>query len=359
MQQPRQLGCMVNKTFVRKMFMIGAQATGLTLVSRALLGGMGGVLMLHRVSPPINGSGINNFLCVTPQFVDQLLHSLKGDGFIFVSLDECVDRLKGGHSDQRFLSVTLDDGYRDNMIAAAPVFRAHEIPFTIYVCPGFVEGTAHLWWDILANIISKQDRIAFNAKDGRVVLTCKTRIQKHAVYSQIIDHVTRDLDEETQRRFVCDLGDAYAVDCVQYTRDAILPWSDLRELSKDPLCTIGAHTLNHYHLARLPEEQARTEIEESGQVIGAELGKVPEHFAYPYGGPIAVGKREVRIAKEAGYTTAVTTRHGLLRANHGNHLHAIPRVSLNGNYQRSHYVRTMLSGITVPASNFGRLTVTV
>lgn len=350
---------MVNKTLMRKIFMVGAQATGMTFLSRMLLGGKGGILMLHRVSPPINTAGINNFLCVRADFLDRLIISLKRDGFKFVSVDECVDRLRLGHGDERFLSVTLDDGYRDNMVAAAPVFRAHDVPYTIYVCPGFVEGTAHLWWDILATVISKQKRIAFNAPEGRVAVDCKTRNQKLAVYNDLIDHLTQDLDEETQRRFVCDLADAYAVDPVRYTQDAIMSWSELREFAKDPLCTIGAHTLNHYHLARLPQEQARFEIAESARVLELELGNRPKHFAYPYGSTLAVGKREVKLAKEAGYLSAVTTRHGLLQSNHGDHLHALPRVSVNGNYQRAHYVRTMLSGITVPASNFGRLTVTV
>ncbi|MEO0543690.1 MAG: polysaccharide deacetylase family protein [Pseudomonadota bacterium] len=350
---------MVNKTLIRKGFMLGAQATGMTFISRALLGGMGGILMLHRVSPPINSSGINSFLCVRPDFVDRLISTLKRDGFKFVSIDECLDRIKSGHRDERFLALTLDDGYRDNLTAAAPIFRAHDVPYTIYVCPGFVEGTAHLWWDILATVISKQKRIAFNSPDGRVALDCRSRNQKFAVYNELIDHLTHDLDEETQRRFVSDLADAYAVNATQYTRDAIMSWSELRELVKDPLCTIGAHTLNHYHLARLPEDQARFEIGESARVLELELGEKPVHFAYPYGSALAVGRREVAIAREAGYLSAVTTRHGLVRARHAEHLHALPRVSVNGNYQRAHYVRTMLSGITVPVSNFGRLTVTV
>ncbi|MEM9999566.1 MAG: polysaccharide deacetylase family protein [Pseudomonadota bacterium] len=349
---------MVNKTLIRKLFMIGAQATGMSFIARGFMGGLGGILMLHRVSAPINTSGINNFLCVEPQFLDRLLATLKRDKYRFVCIEECVDRTERGYVDERFLAITLDDGYRDNLIAAAPVFRAHETPYAVYVCPGFVEGTAHLWWDILATVISRQDRIAFNMSEGGVGLDCRTRSQKQRAYNTLIDHLTTDLDEEAQRQFVKDLADAYAIDSVQFTRDAIMSWDELRTLDADPLCTIGAHTLNHYNLARLPEEQARFEIEQSAQVLQVELGARPRHFAYPYGGEIAVGEREVRLASEVGYRSAVTTRHGLIRSTHANHLHALPRVSINGNYQRAHYVRTMLSGVTVAASNMGRLTVT-
>ncbi|WP_244425398.1 hypothetical protein [Pseudaminobacter salicylatoxidans] len=67
----------------------------------------------------------------------------------------------------------------------------------------------------------------------------------------------------------------------------------------------------------------------------------------------------MKLAKEAGYISAVTTRHGVLRPEHAGHLHALPRISLNGRYQQIGYVRTMLSGITTPLANRGKMLVTV
>ena len=67
----------------------------------------------------------------------------------------------------------------------------------------------------------------------------------------------------------------------------------------------------------------------------------------------------VRLADEAGFSSAVTTRHGLLQPGHCAHRHALPRISLNGRYQDVGTVRTMLSGITTPMANGGRVLVTV
>ena len=78
-------------------------------------------------------------------------------------------------------------------------------------------------------------------------------------------------------------------------------------------------------------------------------------MAYPYGYAGAVGCREVALANEAGYVSAVTTRHGVLRAEHANHLHALPRISVNGRYQRVAHIRTMLSGVTTPLANRGKM----
>jgi peptidoglycan/xylan/chitin deacetylase (PgdA/CDA1 family) len=67
----------------------------------------------------------------------------------------------------------------------------------------------------------------------------------------------------------------------------------------------------------------------------------------------------VGLAREAGYASAVTTRHGLLQTEHASHLLALPRISVNGRYQRIAHIGTMLSGITIPIANRGQRVVTV
>ncbi|TIW45748.1 MAG: polysaccharide deacetylase, partial [Mesorhizobium sp.] len=94
-------------------------------------------------------------------------------------------------------------------------------------------------------------------------------------------------------------------------------------------------------------------------ILQAELGEAPRHFAYPYGYPSAVGDREVGIARDAGYASAVTTRHGVLRAEHADFLQALPRISVNGRYQSVAHIRTMLSGVTTPLANAGKMLVTI
>jgi hypothetical protein len=42
--------------------------------------------------------------------------------------------------------------------------------------------------------------------------------------------------------------------------------------------------------------------------------------------------------------TGVTTRKGLIHPRHAQELTALPRVSLNGDYQKARYVKVLLSG---------------
>jgi peptidoglycan/xylan/chitin deacetylase (PgdA/CDA1 family) len=82
----------------------------------------------------------------------------------------------------------------------------------------------------------------------------------------------------------------------------------------------------------------------SRSIIEAALGTRPEHLSYPIGDSTSAGPREFAIAAELGFKTAVTTRPGVLFRSHSRHLTALPRISLNGEYQRLRYVRVLLSG---------------
>jgi peptidoglycan/xylan/chitin deacetylase (PgdA/CDA1 family) len=62
------------------------------------------------------------------------------------------------------------------------------------------------------------------------------------------------------------------------------------------------------------------------------------------GDPTSAGLREFRIAQELGFKTAVTTRPGVVFAQHRDHLMALPRLSVNGDYQRMRYLRVLMSG---------------
>src|SRR6185436_15569041 len=103
------------------------------------------------------------------------------------------------------------------------------------------------------------------------------------------------------------------------------------------------------------DDEARHEIVESRRRIEADIGRTVHHFAYPFGDHGSAGLRDFALAREAGFVTAVTTRRGPLFAGHVQHLHALPRVSLNGNYQAVRYVDLFLSGAPFALWNKGKL----
>jgi peptidoglycan/xylan/chitin deacetylase (PgdA/CDA1 family) len=67
-------------------------------------------------------------------------------------------------------------------------------------------------------------------------------------------------------------------------------------------------------------------------------------LAYPYGDRAAAAAREFALARRAGFKTAVTTRPGMIFPKSADHLTALPRVSLNGNYQDARILPVLTSG---------------
>jgi len=345
---------------VRKLVLNLARFSGVAPMARRWTEGIGAILMLHRVTAtPQARNGINRHLVVRPDFLDALITDIKRSGFEFVSIDEALERIAGPTSARRFVTITLDDGYRDNLTEALPVFERHGTPFTVYVAPGLVNGSVDLWWELVERVVDARDRIYLNTPEGRVALDCSTPARRLSANARLHDYLSQDVREEDQVTIVRDLARSAGVDLAALRHDLLMNWDEIRTLAAHPLATVGAHTIHHYSLKRLTEDKAFREMADAAKILAIELGETPRHMAYPYGFPAAVGEREVQLAKDAGFASAVTTRHGLIQPEHRDHLTALPRISINGRYQAIGHIRTMLSGITTPLANSGKKVVTV
>lgn len=345
---------------LRRLVLNGLGYSGVPRLARPLVGGVGAILMLHRVSAhPRKPHGVNRHLNIAPAFLDALIADMKADGYEFVTLDEALKRLAQGRGARRFATITADDAYRDNLTEALPVLEKHGAPITIYVAPGLIDGAVDLWWEVAEDIVNAGDTLAVNTANGPLALDCSTPEGSIAANARLQRHLTVEVREEEQRAVLHELARASGVDPQAPSRETLMNWDEIAEAAAHPLVTIGAHTIHHYSLKRLDEETARREIVEAGNVLEARLGTRPRHMAYPYGYADAVGAREVELAREAGYASAVTTRHGVLQPAHAGHLHALPRISVNGRYQELGFLRTMLSGITTTLANRGKMLVTV
>ena len=123
-----------------------------------------------------------------------------------------------------------------------------------------------------------------------------------------------------------------------------MSWDELKPFADDRLISIGAHTVTHCNLARQTEATAGDEMATSRARIENIVQRPIVHFAYPYGDRIAAGRREFEMAHSTGFKTAVTTRPGMIFPENGQHLTALPRVSLNGNYQDVRILPVLTSG---------------
>jgi peptidoglycan/xylan/chitin deacetylase (PgdA/CDA1 family) len=329
------------------------RATRLHRLAGDFFRGRGVILTFHRVRPARPaGFNPNGLLEITPEFLERVLVMLGRNGLEIVTLDEAAARLKTGQG-APFAVLTFDDGFRDVVTYGLPVLERFRAPFTFYIAPGFPDRTARMWWTELEEAIRRLDRVDIDLDGARLSMSCGTDAEKSAAFERIY-WMLRGGGERRLMDGVADLRDRAGVDPRALVELDCLGWEELRALAKNPLATMGAHTLTHPRLAYLSDEAALEEMAGSLDRLEREFGEKCRHFAYPYGDPGSAGPREFVFAGKLGFETAVTTRPGMIFPDHAGHLMALPRLSVNGLWQAEAYFETLLSGAPFALWNRGR-----
>ena len=145
------------------------------------------------------------------------------------------------------VAITFDDGYADNLHNALPLLEKYDARATIYM------------------VVDRHDRDWSTAKKAH--------------------HNSGELAREPK------LSD-----------------EELQRLVASRRIEIGSHTLTHINLATTAADDKRRELVESRRVLQAQTGQAVASFAYPFG---IYCDEDVALAREAGYTTAVTTIDGI------------------------------------------------
>lgn len=313
--------------------------------------GRGLILTFHHVRPePPPPFAPNALLSITPDFLDRTLAQLAARGFETIGLDAVPERLADPRPGRPFAVLTFDDGYRDNVEHARPVLARHGAPWTLFVTSGFADGEGRLWWVELERAVARLDRVRLGPG---LDWPARNPAEKGAAF----EAAYRSLRAGPEARLleaIAGLCREAGVAPGTVAREWCLTWDALRALARDPAVTFGAHTHTHPMLAKHDAAFARREMAESRARIEAETGRPVRHLSYPVGDPTSAGPRDFAIARALGFATAVTTRPGHLFAGHAGHLHALPRVSVNGLHQTQAALAGLLSGVPFLAWNRGR-----
>jgi peptidoglycan/xylan/chitin deacetylase (PgdA/CDA1 family) len=333
-----------------RIFKAGLAALSLTGASRLVAGrtrGAGAILMFHHVRQhTIRGFDPNRILAIDPGFLDAVLTHLATRGYDIIAIDDMPGRLIAGG--KPFAVLTFDDGYLDNVTEALPVLRRHNAPFTIYLTTGFADRTAPLWWRDMEDALRVLPDLEIGGK--RWPLTDDA--SRTRAYAALMDEGRRRPFPALQEQ-ARELAERVGLKPLELTARECLSWDQILRLADEPLATLGVHTLTHPLLGLMSNGDARHEMVESQAAIRKRTGRDAVHFAYPVGDPVAAGMREFGLARELGFKTAVTTRPGVLFPEHAAHLHALPRVSVNGLYQSIAEFDVLLSGAAFALFNRG------
>ena len=345
---PQSMRSTLKRSVKHLIIKAGLEAVALSGADRFAGGaaGRGVIFTLHHVRPERKFAfEPNGHLSITPDFLDEALLAAREAGLHPMHLEQLPALLGDASDKRRVFCVTLDDGYRDNERFAAPVFRKHAVPYTIFVTPGFVERTRTMWWETAEAVVRSHKSFRFDFGSGTEEVRSGSIAEKWLAFEKLAAFLERT-DEDGAVAAIERAAQDCGVDARKIVDDEIMTADELKRLSaSDSLVALGAHTLTHPNLARVGAGRLEHELRQSALDVAAYCGRLPRAFAYPYGGRGAVGAREAVAARESGYSVAVTTRPGVLGSATADDLILLPRVSLNGRYKKRRYVRALASGL--------------
>ena len=281
------------------------------------------ILMYHRIT----GFDFDpRQLCVSPAHFEEHLKVIKKYGQA-VQMREMGKNLKRLSLGPQEIVITLDDGYGDNFQNAKPVLEKLGIPATFFIISGAIVSHEEFFWDGLERTILEPQslppvfELTINGKDiswpieteGRCMFldyskaregfppigTVLSRTQLYSALGQILGPLSAIQRSSAIKDIARWAGLTLTIrpDSLPMTSDELL------SLAKCPLFVIGAHTVNHPSLGRIPFKKQEEEILDSKQDLENRLNKTITSFSYPHG---SYSEETVKIIERSKLYNACT-----------------------------------------------------
>lgn len=238
---------------------------------------------LNHVDPQ-NNLTISQFVEVIEYFLRHKYHFIKPEDLS----EDLTD-------DRAYIMLTFDDGYFNNTLAIE-ILNKYKIPATFFITTRNILENKSYWWDIIYKYRSKKGISLEKIREEQIYL-------KGFKYPFIESYINQN-----------------------FGRKSFEPWSDidrplntkeLKEISLNPLVTIGNHTRNHSILTNYTYEEIKDELSISNKTLFDVTGTEPMTVSFPNGN---YNNQVLDITRELGFRLAFTTI---------NKLNLIPEIAIN------------------------------
>jgi peptidoglycan/xylan/chitin deacetylase (PgdA/CDA1 family) len=270
------------------------------------------VFMLHRFHDSergITGCDVSH--------LRRALAYLTRNGYELVTLVELFDRLGGkGARARGAVAFTIDDGYAEQAMLAAPIFSEFGCPVTTFVTTGFLDRKLWFWWDQIEYALHHTTRQTFQMQLGDDFLDYRWANEKERFYAQT-DFTARCklVPQADQPAVIAQLARVTDVEIPVVPPAAYAPmsWDQVRACEEKGM-TFGPHTVTHPVLSRCTPDVAAREIAEAWARLRSEVRSPVPVFCYPYGWWEDFGEREVALLRRLGFVGALAAEAGYANA---------------------------------------------
>jgi peptidoglycan/xylan/chitin deacetylase (PgdA/CDA1 family) len=233
--------------------------------------------------------------------------------FNVMPLDHAYRRLMEGDLPERAMSITFDDGYRDNAEIALPVLQAHQLTATFFVATGFLDDGC-MWNDRIVEAVRCTSEPWIDLNEVLEVAPHRLPLagieQRRAAVQALlpaVKYLSSQQREEAVQRIERLLGAGCAAPLMMNARHV--------QLLSESGMSVGVHTVTHPILSLCTEDQVRRELGDCRASLQSLLQRPVTWVAYPNGVVGRdVGPREFGIVRELGFEAAVSTEHGFVTA---------------------------------------------
>jgi peptidoglycan/xylan/chitin deacetylase (PgdA/CDA1 family) len=229
-----------------------------------------------------------------------LLHLSKK--YSVISIAHLEKYLKGEKVAGRFCLITIDDGDLSFYEVVYPLLKKYNLPATLFVSPKVIMDGSNYWF---------QDISSFDPEKLKRTIADYLEIESSVLRHYNIMHVLKNLKIDQIKEII----GLYRRDYHPEDKSSQnLNLSQLKEIVRDGLVVVGAHTLNHPVLANEEANTSENEISESIALLESITGTEVRYFAYPNGIPdLDFGEREKATLAKCGCKLAFSTLHKPVR----------------------------------------------
>jgi peptidoglycan/xylan/chitin deacetylase (PgdA/CDA1 family) len=188
-----------------------------------------------------------------------------------ISLKEYIDAREKGtfNLPPKSLIITFDDGKKNNYLLK-PLFKKYSINATIFLCAGIIGTYKHFWFS---------HNLKRNARDNLKLLPDEERL----IFFERCGYTEEKKFDSRQALSEAEIG-------------------ELKEI-----VDFQSHTIYHPVLPKCTDEKAHKEITTSKKILEEQYNLEIDSLSYPNGD---YGKREILLAKKAGYKYGITVDAG-------------------------------------------------
>ncbi len=261
------------------------------------------ILCYHRV----NDTNTPFFPAINSSLFDAQMRFLAKHHKV-VSLADLVEHLNGD-STEPVLSITFDDGYRDNFTTAFPILQRYSLPATVFLTTGCIDAQAPLWFESLAQAITLTTQEFLDLEiDIPRRFWLRSEHERLEANSQLFA-LLRLLPDSLRQDWLATIVRSLNV-APELHSDRMLTWDHIRTMRQAGI-EFGGHTVTHPFVSKLAPERMTWEVTECKRRIQAEIQAPVRFFAYPNGKEEDFASWNKDLIRTAGYTAAVTTIWGL------------------------------------------------